>query len=38
MVKEINKLGMEVMVTVWPFSHNGSKSYDTARPVHLAYS
>jgi alpha-glucosidase (family GH31 glycosyl hydrolase) len=28
MVKEINGLGMEVMVTVWPFSHNGSLSYD----------
>lgn len=27
-VKEINALGMEVMVTVWPFSHNGSLSYD----------
>ena len=29
MVAEIKGLGMEVMVTVWPFSHNGSKSYDT---------
>ena len=26
MVREINGLGMEVMVTVWPFSHNGSLS------------
>ena len=28
MVREINGLGMEVMVTVWPFSHNGSLSFD----------
>ena len=27
MVREINGLGMEVMVTVWPFSHNGSLSF-----------
>lgn len=29
MVAELKSLGMEVMVTGWPFSHNGSKSYDT---------
>jgi alpha-glucosidase (family GH31 glycosyl hydrolase) len=28
MMKEINGLGMQVMVTVWPFTHNGSLSYD----------
>lgn len=28
MVSELRGLGMELMVTVWPFSHNGSVSYD----------
>jgi alpha-D-xyloside xylohydrolase len=27
MTKELKGLGMEMMVTIWPFSHNGSKSY-----------
>jgi alpha-D-xyloside xylohydrolase len=29
MVLELKNLGMEVMVTVWPFSFNGSQSFDT---------
>jgi alpha-glucosidase (family GH31 glycosyl hydrolase) len=29
MVRELKSLNMEVMVTVWPWSHNGSQSYDT---------
>lgn len=28
MVRELKGLGMEVMVTVWPFSFNGSRSFD----------
>ena len=28
MVREINGLGMKAVVTVWPFSHNGSLSFD----------
>ena len=28
MVAELKTLNMEVMVTVWPFSHNGSLSYE----------
>jgi alpha-D-xyloside xylohydrolase len=31
MVSELATLGMRVMVTVWPWSHNGSLSYDTMR-------
>ena len=34
-VKEINGLGMEVMVTVWPFSHNGCTQLTTAKPGSL---
>jgi hypothetical protein len=29
MVQELGAMGMRVMVTVWPWSHNGSLSYDT---------
>ena len=28
MVQELDSMGMKVMVTVWPWSHNGSMSYD----------
>ena len=28
MVRELDTMGMKVMVTVWPWTHNGSMSYD----------